>query len=138
MYLATVVSVAQVGEPPRMEATLTIARVLKGPALPPVTEAVVRYEQPGKTEEGTPAGMSYKLAAGERALVFAPSFEKGFPIEMIAGAPKTVAAEVTALEAYLAAMDEPTARLHGVTPAIRAQQTALYDRVLADLGVRTP
>lgn len=143
VYLATVTAVQQVGEAdpgavPRMEGTLRVDRVLKGTPLPPVTETVVRYEQAGKAPEGTPAGVSYRLADGDRALVFAASFEKGFPIEMIVGAPRAVAAEVAALKAYLAAMDEPAARLHGVTPAIRAQQTALYDRVLADLGARTP
>ena len=144
MYLATVVSVEQVGAgeaagaPARMEAALKVDRVLKGPPPPPVTETVVRYEQAGKTAEGMPAGVSYRLAAGDRALVFAASFDKGFPIELITGAPKAVASEVAALRAYLATMDESVALLHGVTPAIRAQQAALYDRVLADLGARTP
>ena len=144
VYLATVVSVAQVGEGPTpgssppMEATVKIDRVLKGTPLPPVTETVVRFEQAGKAAEGMPAGMSYKLAAGDRAVVFAASFDKGFPVEMIAGPAKTVGAELAALKAYLAAMDEPTARLHGVTPAMKAQQAALYDRALADLGARTP
>ena len=46
---------------------------------------------------------------------------------------------MSALRAWLLAMDEVTARLHGVTPAIRAQQVALYDRILAELGsARTP
>jgi hypothetical protein len=144
VYLSTVVTVQQVAEgevpgaPARMEATLRIDRVLKGTPLPPVTETVVRYEQAGKAADDTPAGVSYRLAAGDRALVFAASFEKGFPIEMIVGAPRAVGLEVTALRTYLGAMDESAARLHGVTPAIRAQQTALYDRVLADLGARTP
>ena len=144
VYLGTVVSAAQVGEgptpgsPPPMDATVRIDRVLKGTPLPPVTETVVRYEQAGKAVEGLPAGMSYKLAAGDRAVVFAASFDKGFPVEMIAGPAKAVAAELAALKAYLASMDEPAARLHGVTPAIKAQQAALYDRALADLGARTP
>jgi hypothetical protein len=143
VYLATVVSVGQVGAgegpgaPARMEAALKVDRILKG-AVPPVPETVVRYEQTMKVEEEVPSGMSYRLAAGDRALVFAASFDKGFPIEMITGPPKAVAAEVTALRASLAAMDEPVARLSGVTPAVRAQQAALYDRVLAALGPPTP
>ena len=145
MYLATVVSVQQVGEgptpeaAPRMEAMLKVDRVFKG-APPSLGEGpVVRYEQPLKTPDAAPAAMSYPLAAGDRALVFAASYATGFPLEMVVGPPKAVAGEVAALRAYLAAMDESVSRLHGVTPAIRAQQTALYDRVLAALGgVPTP
>ena len=58
---------------------------------------------------------------------------------MVVGAPKTVAAQVTALRKNLLEMDESAAALHGVTPQVKAQQQALYDRVLADLGgVRAP
>jgi hypothetical protein len=144
VYLATVVSVGQVGAgegpgaPLRMEAAVKVDRVLKGAPSTPVTEAIVRYEQTVTAGEEVPAGMSYRLAAGDRALVFAASFDKGFPIEMIAGPAKAVAADVTALRASLAAMDEPVARLSGVTPAVRAQQAALYARVLAALGAPSP
>ena len=140
MYLATVVTVQQVGEgempgaAPRMEASLKVDRVFKG-APPSLGEGpVVRYEPPAKTADDAPAAMAYLLAPGDRALVFAASFAKGFPIEMVVGPPKAVALEVAALRTYLAAMDESVSRLHGVTPAIRAQQRALYDRVLAALG----
>ena len=145
MYLATVTAIEQVGAgetagaSPRMEATLKVDRVLKGAATPAAPDAVVRYEQAERTADDTPSGVSYRMAVGDRALVFSASFAKGFPIEMVVGPPKAVAAEVAALRAYLAAMDDPTARLHGVTPVIRARQTALYDRVLADLpGAPTP
>ena len=144
VYLATVAEVREIGPadaasgaPARMEATLTLGRVYRpaAPPSPPPAATVVRYEQAGKAPGDVPAGVSYRLAVGDRALVFAPSFERAFPIEMIAGAPKVVAAEVAALRAHLAAMDETAAQLHGATPAVKAQQTALYDRVLADLGV---
>lgn len=142
VYLATVAAVRETGPadaagtPARMEATLAVGRVFRPAALPgpAPAQAVVRYEQAGGAADGVPAGMSYRLAAGDRALVFAAAFVPAFPIEMIAGPPKAVAAQVKALRDYLAAMDEATAQLHGVTPAVKAQQTALYDRVLGDLG----
>ena len=56
---------------------------------------------------------------------------------MIVGTTPAVSAQVSALRAWVAAMDDMTATLHGVTPPIRAQQTALYDRILAELA-RTP
>jgi hypothetical protein len=143
VYLATVSEVREVGPadaatgtPARMEATLAVSRVYRPAALPspaPAT-AVIRYELAGRTPGDLPAGVSYRLAVGDRALVFASSFDRGFPIEMIAGAAKAVAAQVAALKAHLAALDEQAAQLHGVTPAIQAQQAALYDRVRADLG----
>ena len=139
VYLATVAEVRQVaaaedpGSAPRMEATLKVGKVFRpaAPASPPPAEAVVRYEQAGAEAAG---GVFYRLAAGERALVFASAFDKAFPIEMITGPAKAVSVQVSALRAWLLAIDETTARLHGVTPAIRAQQLALYDRVLAELG----
>ena len=139
VYLATVSEVRQVtapvepGSAPGMEATLKVGRLFRpaSPASPAPADAVVRYEQAGAEP---PAGLFYRLAAGDRALVFAGSFDKAFPIEMITGPPKTVSAQVSALRAYLAAMDDVTASLHGVTPAVRTQQIALYDRILADLG----
>ena len=148
MYLATVAEVREVGPADakagtaaRMEATLTLTRVYRpspAPADAPPT-AVVRYELAGRAADDVPAAVSYRLAVGDRALVFAPSFERAFPIEMVAGAPRAVAAQVAALRAHLDAMNESAARLHGVTPAVKARQAALYDRVLADLGVgRTP
>jgi hypothetical protein len=143
VYLATVAEVREIGpadaaagNPARMEATLTVSRIYR-PAAPPAPApptAVIRYELAGRAPDAVPAGVSYRLAAGDRALVFASSFERGFPLEIFAGAPRAVAAQVGALRAHLAAMDEAAARLHGVTPAVRTQQAALYGRVLADLG----
>ena len=142
MYLATVSEVRQMapadgpGSAPRMEATLKVGRLFRPASLasPAPADAVVRYEQ-----ADTASGVFYRLAAGDRALVFAGSFAKGFPIEMITGPPKAVSTQVSTLRASLLTMDEVTARLHGVTPAVRAQQEALYDRVLAELGgVRAP
>jgi hypothetical protein len=154
VYLATVAEVRQVaaadapGSAPRMEATLKVERLFRPatPASPAPADAVVRYEQapvepPGGVlaAEDRPSGVFYRMTAGDRALVFAGSFDKGFPIEMITGPPKAVSAQVSALRAWLLAMDEMTATLHGVTPAIRARQVALYDRILAGLGsARTP
>jgi len=154
VYLAAVSEVREVAaadapdSAPRMEATLQVGKLFRPatPASPAPAEAVVRYEQaPAAPPRGAPpaedmpTGVFYRLKAGDRAVVFAGSFDKAFPIEMITGPPKTVAAQVSALRAWLLAMDENTARLHGVTPAIRAQQIALYDRILAELGSpRTP
>ena len=147
VYLATVAEVREIGPadaatgtPARMEATLAVSRIYR-PASPPAPApqtAVIRYELASRAADGVPAGVSYRLAVGDRALVFASSFDRAFPLEMIAGAPKAVAAQVAALRAHLAAMDDTAAQLHGVTPAVEAQQTALYDRVVADLGGRAP
>jgi hypothetical protein len=144
VYLAIVSEVRQVAPPDApgstalMEASLKVGKLFRPatPASPPPAEAFVRYEQ----AIAAPAtGVSYKLAAGDRAVVFAGTFDKAFPIEMITGPPRTVSTQVSALRAWLLAMDEVTAQLHGVTPAVRTQQTALYDRILAELGgARTP
>lgn len=145
VYLATVSEVREVaagdatGFAPRMEATLKVGRLFRPgtPASPPPADVVVRYEQAAPSgaadSEAMQAGVLYRLKAGDRAVVFAGSFDKAFPLEMITGPAKTVSAEVSALRAWLLAMDDVTATLHGVTPAIRAQQVALYDRILADL-----
>jgi hypothetical protein len=153
VYLATVSEVRQValpdgpGSAPRMEAILKVGRIFRpaAPASPAPAEAEVRYEQAAAPSRGTPvaedqqSGVFYRMTAGDRALVFAGSFDKGFPIEMFTGPPKAVSAQVAALRAWLLAMDDLTATLHGVTPAMRAQQVALYDRILAELGSpRTP
>lgn len=154
VYLATVSEVRQAAAPdapgsaPRMEATLKVGRLFRPatPASPAPADAVVRYEQAAaEPPRGVPVaedkqtGVFYRMAPGDRALVFAGSFDKAFPIEMITGPPKAVSTQVLALRAWLLAMDDVTARLHGVTPAIRAQQIALYDRILAELGSpRTP
>jgi hypothetical protein len=143
VYLATVAEVRELaadmpGATPGMEATLKVGKLFRPvtPASPAPAEAVVRYEQAG-TEP--PSGVFYRLKAGEQALVFAGSFDTAFPLEMITGAPRAVATQVSALRVWLLALDEPTANLHGVTPATRAQQVALYDRILAELGgARTP
>ena len=145
VYLATVSEVRQVaaagasGSAPRMEATLKVGQALPPrDAREPRARGRRRAVRAGGRAPGTAAapdsGVFYRLTAGDRALVFAGSFDKAFPIEMITGPPKAVSAQVSALRAWLLAMDEVTARLHGVTPAIRAQQIALYDRILADLG----
>jgi hypothetical protein len=142
VYLSTVSEVGQVapaiepGTPAPMEASLKVGRIYRPatPASPAPADAVVRYER-----GDTATGVSYRLSVGDRALVFAGSFDKGFPLEMITGSPKAVSAQVSALRAFLLAMDEMTASLHAVTPEIRARQIALYDRILADLGSpRTP
>ena len=142
VYLATVSEVRQIAPPdapgsaPRMEATLKVGRIFRPAPLasPAPADAVVRYEQ-----ADTATGVFYRLAAGDRVLVFAGSFDKAFPIEMITGPPRAVSTQVSALRAFLLDMDEMTSSLHSVTPAIRAQQIALYDRILADLGSpRTP
>lgn len=143
VYLATVAEVREraadmPGATPHMEATLTVGRIFRPdvPPSPPPAEVVVRYESP---TADTPGGASYRLKAGERALVFAGSFDPSVPLEMINGSPKTVSVQVAALRAWVAAMDDVTANLHGVTPAIRTRQLALYDRVLAEIGsARTP
>jgi hypothetical protein len=149
VYLASVSEVRQsapadaLGSAPFMEATLTVGKLFRPmtSASPPPADAVVRYEQAAAepprgvpVAEDNPSGVFYRMTAGDRALVFAGSFDKAFPIEMITGPPKAVSAQVSALRAWLLAMDEVTANLHGVTPAIRAQQLALYDRVLAELA----
>jgi hypothetical protein len=151
VYLASVSEVRQVAAPdgpgsaPLMEATLKVGRLFR-PATPPSpapADAVVRYEQAAASSTDTApdpeSGVFYRLKAGDHAVVFAGSFDKAFPLELIAGPPKVVSAQVSALRGWLLAIDEQAARLHGVTPAIRAQQIALYDRILADLGsARTP
>ena len=152
VYLATVSEVRQVaaadapGFPPPMEATLKVGRLFSPamPASPAPGDTVVRYEQAAAeppsgvpVAQDTQAGVFYRMTAGDRALVFAGSFDKAFPIEMIVGTTPAVSAQVSALRAWVAAMDDMTARLHGVTPAIRARQIALYDRILAELA-RTP
>lgn len=148
VYLATVTAIEDIGPgempgPPihMMQAALKVDRVLRSDAPTPVSPATpyppatatVRYRRVVPGEETLPATLFYKLAAGERVVVFAPSWEPSFPIEMVPGPAKAVAAQVTAIRDYLAAMDEMTASLHGVTPAIRARQAALYDRILAEL-----
>jgi hypothetical protein len=152
VYLATVSEVREVaaadapGSAPRMEATLKVGRLFRpaAPASPVPADAVVRYEQAAVPSavpvvDDPQTGVFYRLKAGDRVVVFAGSFDKGFPIEMISGPAKIVATQVSALRAWLLAMDDLTATLHGVTPAIRAQQVVLYDRILAELGsARTP
>ena len=44
-----------------------------------------------------------------------------------------LAAQVKALRDFVAAMDEGTMRLHGLTQATRASQVRLYDQALAAL-----
>ena len=142
VYLAKVAEVreagpadAATGTAARMEATLTPVRIYRPQPPPsPPASVVVRYEQAGKPTDEAPAPVAYTLAAGDHVLVFASSFDTGFPLEMAAGNPKALAAQVTALRDHLARMDASQAALHGATPAVKAQQTALYGRILADLG----
>jgi hypothetical protein len=118
-----------------MEATLAPLRVYRpSPPPGPPASVVVRYEQAGRPADEAPAPLAYQLAPGDHVLVFASSFETGFPLEMAAGSPKALAAQVTALREHLARMDASQAALHGATPEVKARQTALYGRVLADLG----
>ena len=148
VYLATVETIEDIGPgempgPPihMMQASLKVDRVLRSDAPTPVPSsatyppatATVRYRKMVGGEETLPATLFYKLAAGDRVVVFAPSWEPSFPVEMIPGPAKAVTTQVTALRDYLATMDEMAAQLHGVTPAIRTRQTALYDRILAEL-----
>ena len=147
MYLATVAEVRETGPADtaagrlaRMEATLTPVRIYRPapPPSPPVP-VVVRYEQAGRSAPDELAPVAYRLAVEDHVLVFASSFEPAFPIEMAVGPPRALAAQVAALRDYLGGMDDAAAALHGVTPAIKAQQTTLYGRILADLGgVRAP
>ena len=147
VYLATVSSVAEEGQKDEptamvrtMRATLKVERVLRSGAFAtPPAEAIVRYRHAGPADKDLPAELFHKLAAGDRVVVFAPSFEPSFAIEMIAGPARTVSAQVAALRDALLGMDETGARLHGVTPAIRARQKALYDRIVAELrGLSAP
>jgi hypothetical protein len=126
---------AATGTAARMEATLTPARIYRPspPPSPPVP-VVVRYEQAGRTPEDAPTPLAYRLSPGDQVLVFASSFETGFPLEMAVGTRKGLAAQVAALRDHLAQMDGSAAALHGATPAVKAQQAALYGRILADLG----
>lgn len=141
VYLATVAAVEDLGTDETgpaismMRASLVIERMLRSDAPPPPPiNATVRYRRLARAEHGLSGQLFYKLSAGDRVVVFAPSYEPSYPIEMIAGSAKTVATTVSALRAYLGGMDEMTQRLHGVTPAVRTKQTALYDRILAELG----
>jgi hypothetical protein len=145
VYLATVAGVADEatpGEPVAtvrtMRASLTVERVFRPAPLasPAPAEAIVRYRQRGPGDADLPAELFYQLSPGDRVVVFAPSLEPSFALEIIAGPATAVAAQLTALRAQLAGMDETTARLHGVTPAVRTRQAALYDRILA--GIRNP
>jgi hypothetical protein len=142
VYLARVAEVREVGPADaatgtaaRMEATLTPLKIYRpSPPPSPPGAVVVRYEQAGRTPDEAPAPVAYTLAAGDHVLVFASSFETGFPLEMAAGNARALAAQVTALRDHLARMDASQAALHGATPAVKAQQAALYGRILGDLG----
>ncbi len=147
VYLATVVSVGEEGQKDEpaamvrtMRAALKVDRVLRSGAFAsPPAETVVRYRVAGPGDKDLPAELFHKLAAGDRVVVFAPSFEPSFAIEMIAGSARTVSAQAAALRDALAGMDETAARLHGVTPAVRARQTELYGRIVAELrGLSAP
>jgi hypothetical protein len=140
VYLGTVSEVRRVGglegfDKPgqgRMEAVVKVARVLRAPAgASAAEEAIVRYDSRAPEPEGD--GF-HALAAGEKVLVFAGSFDKEYPLELWHGAAETVGREIGDLRAYVAAMDGDTLRLHGLTPATRAQQLRFYDAVLAALG----
>jgi hypothetical protein len=139
VYLATVAAVEDLGIDETgpgmamMRAQLVVDRMLRSSAPPPPpANTTVRFRRMVRAEDGLSGQLFYRLSAGDRVVVFASSYEPSYPIEMIVGPAKAVAAQVETLRAYLAGMDEMTQRLHGVTPAVRTQQMALYDRILAE------
>lgn len=116
----------------RMEATVTIDKVLRVPAgASAPAEAAVKFDSRAPEPEGD--GF-FALAVGERVLVFADGFEPAYPRELFHGAPKDVTAQVKALRDFVATMDAPTTALHGLTPATRASQVKLYDEALGQLA----
>jgi hypothetical protein len=117
----------------RMEATVTIDKVLRAPAgaAPAAAEVIVKFDSRAPEPEGD--GF-FSLAAGERVLVFADGFEPAYPRELFHGAPKDLTAAVKALRDFVATMDAPTTALHGLTPATRASQVKLYDDALGLLA----
>ena len=117
----------------RMEATVTIDKVLRAPAgaAPAPAEVVVKFDSRAPEPEGD--GF-FSLGAGERVLVFADGFEPAYPRELFHGAPKDLIAAVKALRDFVATMDAPTTALHGLTPATRASQVKLYDEALGLLA----
>lgn len=140
VYVGTVTGVRRVGSleglagptQGRMEATVTVGKVLRAPvslASPPAP-VVVRYD----TRSPEPEGDGFlSLEPGERVLVFAETFDKSYPRELLHGPPAGLTQQVANLRAALAGMDPPTLQLHGLTPATRAQQVRLYDDVGAAL-----
>lgn len=140
VYVGTVTDVRRVGSleglagptPGRMEATVTVGKVLRAPAslAPPAAPVVVRYD----TRSPEPEGDGFlSLEAGERVVVFAETFDKSYPRELLHGPPAGLNQQVANLRTALDAMDPPTLLLHGLTPATRAQQARLYDDVGAAL-----
>lgn len=139
VYVGTVTGVKRVGSleglagptQGRMEATVTLGKVLRAPgqASPPAP-VVIRYDTRSPEPEGD--GF-FNLEPGERVVVFAETFDKSYPRELLHGPPAGLTQQVAHLRAALAAMDASTLQLHGLTPATRAQQARLYDDVGAAL-----
>jgi hypothetical protein len=115
----------------RMEAAVKVAKTLRAPAgMAAPEEVAVEFDSRAPAPEGE--GF-YALAVGEGVLVFADGFEPAYPRELLHGPPGALAAQVKALRDFVAAMDEGTMRLHGLTPASRASQLRLYGEALAAL-----
>ena len=115
----------------RMEATVQVAKLLRGPAGAPA-EVALRFDTRAPEAEGEGY---YTLAPGEAVLVFADQVaEPAYPRELWHGAPEALTAEVKALRDSVLAMDADALRLNGVTPATRAAQVRLYDQALAALS----
>jgi hypothetical protein len=139
VYLGTVSAVRRLGAldgltgetQGRMEAAVKVARALRAPAgMAAPQEVPVRFDSRAPAPEGD--GF-YTLAPGEGVLVFADGFEPAYPRELLHGPPVALASQVRALRDFVAAMDEGTMRLHGLTPATRTSQVRLYDEALAAL-----
>jgi hypothetical protein len=115
----------------RMEATVTVSKVLRAPAQAAApASVVVRYD----TRSPEPPGDGFfTLQVGDRVLVFAETFDKAYPRELLHGPPAGLSQQVANLRAALDAMDAPTLELHGLTPATRLQQVKLYEAAMAAL-----
>jgi hypothetical protein len=139
VYVGSVSAVRRLGaldgltgeEQGRMEATVKVAKALRAPAgVAAPEEVAVKFDSRTPAPEGE--GF-YALAPGEGVLVFADAFEPAYPRELLHGPPAALLSQVKALRDFVAAMDEGTMRLHGLTPATRASQVRLYDEALAAL-----
>jgi len=137
VYVGTVTAVRRLGAldgltgeaQGRMEATVQVAKALRGSAPSAPEEVVVRFDSRAPDPEGDGY---YALAPGEAVLVFADQLaEPAYPREMLHGAPAALAAEVKSLRDAVLAMDADAMRLNGVTPSTRASQVRLYDQALA-------
>jgi hypothetical protein len=139
VYVGTVSAVRRLGSldglsgdtQGRMEATVQVAKPLRGPAGAPA-EVGLRFDTRAPEAEGEGY---YTLAPGEAVLVFTDQVaEPAYPRELLHGAPEALAAEVKGLRDALLALDADLLRLNGVTPSARAAQVRLYDQALAALS----